>query len=343
MLIKKRKQYKKDNFAFRPSTPEDIEALTSLFNDCSEASIGVRDHTPSLMRAEWITPETDLARDTRVVVSLDGKLVAAEKIRYIDSMPVHPAVRGCVHPDYEGLGLGTQLLEWAEARCRQLIEKVPSEDARVSMYTWDISSNANARQLFEDNGMKPIRYSFRMLIEMQELPAIAWPEGFTLRTYNHERDAEAVYRADDETFQDHFGYLKRSFEEGLKDFVHYSVEDEGYDPDLWFLAVDGDQIAGYAICRKWSYEDRETGYVSNFGVRRSWRRRGLGLALLQHAFRNYYQRGLKKVALHMDGKNLTGALRLYERAGMHVHRRYDTYEQELRPGKELSTVSLEGQ
>ncbi len=68
----------------------------------------------------------------------------------------------------------------------------------------------------------------------------------------------------------------------------------------------------------------------------------MGLAFLQHSFGEFYRRGKRKVSLGVDAENLTGALRLYEKAGMHVHRQFDTYEKEIRPGVEISVQSLEG-
>jgi hypothetical protein len=44
--------------------------------------------------------------------------------------------------------------------------------------------------------------------------------------------------------------------------------------------------------------------------------------------------------LGVDAENLTGALRLYEKAGMHVHLVFDIFEKELRPGREISVQSL---
>ena len=75
-------------------------------------------------------------------------------------------------------------------------------------------------------------------------------------------------------------------------------------------------------------------------MRRPWRHMGLGMALLLHSFREFYRRGTHKVGLSVDSQNLTGATRLYERAGMHVARQYDTYQKELRPGVELSTQTI---
>ena len=63
------------------------------------------------------------------------------------------------------------------------------------------------------------------------------------------------------------------------------------------------------------------GWVGTLGVRRPWRKRGIGLALLRHSFNEFYRRGKRKVGLGVDAQNLTGALRLYESAGMQSTRR----------------------
>lgn len=84
----------------------------------------------------------------------------------------------------------------------------------------------------------------------------------------------------------------------------------------------------------------EMGYVGTLGVRRAWRKRGVGLALLRHSFGEFQRRGKPRAALHVDASNLTGALRLYESAGMHVHLASDMYEKEIRPGMEISVKSL---
>ncbi len=109
-----------------------------------------------------------------------------------------------------------------------------------------------------------------------------------------------------------------------------------------FIAMDGPsgEIAGLNLCRPVSYYDAERGWVGEIGVRRPWRKQGLGLALLRHAFNEFYRRGKRKVGLGVDAQNLTGALRLYESAGMHVDQAYDTYEKEIRPGREISVKSL---
>ena len=114
-------------------------------------------------------------------------------------------------------------------------------------------------------------------------------------------------------------------------------KDELYDPTIWFLAYDGDEIAGGSICRPESWEDPGAGWVRSLFVLRPWRRRGLALALLHHSFAEFERRGKPRVGLGVDAENRTGATELYKKAGMRIKRQYDRYELELRPGEELST------
>jgi ribosomal protein S18 acetylase RimI-like enzyme len=72
-----------------------------------------------------------------------------------------------------------------------------------------------------------------------------------------------------------------------------------------------------------------------------WRRKGIAYALLKQSFASFHARGQKRAALGVDADSLTGALRLYEKAGMHVARQFDQFEKELRPGREISTQQVE--
>jgi ribosomal protein S18 acetylase RimI-like enzyme len=104
--------------------------------------------------------------------------------------------------------------------------------------------------------------------------------------------------------------------------------------------MNGDEVVGVSLCNYTMAEDREMSYVMSLGVSRPWRRKGLALALLHHTFGEFYRRGKRKVALDVDAHSLTGATRLYEKAGMDVQRQSAVYEKELRSGADLSTQSL---
>ena len=73
-------------------------------------------------------------------------------------------------------------------------------------------------------------------------------------------------------------------------------------------------------------------HIHILAVGRPWRRCGLAVALLRNAFAEFAKRGKNKAGLDVDATGLTGANRVYERAGMRPTRQKDAYEKELRPG-----------
>jgi mycothiol synthase len=328
-------------YTARGATIEDIKTAVDLMNQYSRYYVGTDEAPLDVIRNEWVSPGFDPETDTRLVFSPDEKAVGYVEVWDTANPPVHPWVWWCVHPKFAGNGIGSSLLQWAGERARQAIPRCP-EGTRVAFRSGADSVVVLAKEAMENYGMINIRHSFQMRIEMDAPPSEPlWPDGITLKVFDLERDdAAEVYRADTEAFRDHFGFVEQPFEEGFERFMHFMTSDEAYAPGLWFLAMDGDQIAGICLNRKHSYEDPDIGWVGTLGVLRSWRQRGIGLALLQQSFAELYRRGFRKVGLGVDGENLTGALKLYKKAGMHVHRQFDLYEKELRPGKEISVQSL---
>ena len=134
-----------------------------------------------------------------------------------------------------------------------------------------------------------------------------------------------MYAAHQEAFRDHWEHR----DEPLEEWREWLLEAPTFDPSFWFLARDGDEIAGLSLCRVDLSGDRKHGFCSVLAVRRAWRRRGLGLALLRHSFVEMERRGMTRASLGVDAENLTGAVALYERAGMRVARRNDCWQKKL--------------
>lgn len=333
-----------DGFTARPGRLKDIPLAVDLFNNYSDHFIGVRSFNEDNLKTEWTMPKFNPETDIRMVFDPNKKLVGYIEVWTISSPPVYPWIWARVHPDYHRMGIGTALMNWGEERARQAITMC-NDDLRVALQSGSVSTIEPPRKLYKAQGMKPLRHFFRMLIEMDAPPPEPeWPEGITVKTPDDPKAAiEAIYKVDNEAFKDHFGYVEEPFEEGLTEFSHWFLNDDNNnDPSLWFLAMDEatDQIAGIALCLRKDSEDETCGHVDSLAVLRPYRKKGVGLALLQHAFGEYYRRGFKKVSLGVDAENLSGALKLYKKAGMHVNRQFDLYEKELRPGKEISVKSL---
>ena len=330
-----------DGFTIRGATLDDVENALKLFNRWSQSVIYEDEITDAIaLRTEWLSPGFDMAEDIRLVFAPDGEMVGYVEVWTTAKPPVHPWIWARVDPRYEGLGIGTYLLNWGEARAKKASDEVRA-DLRVAPQVGTYQQADVAKKLFSDMGYQRIRSSYTMRINMDTPPAAPeWPAGITLRLYKPETDLVAVYRVVDESFRDHYGHVDIPFEEGLERFKHFMTGYEGFDPTLWFLAMEGDEIAGLCLCRDHAYDNPEVGYVNTLGVRRVWRKRGIGLALLRQAFGELYRRGKRMAGLGVDAENLTGALHLYEHAGMHVHHAFDRFEKETRPGKEISVQSL---
>jgi len=329
-----------NQYYLRKATLDDVEAAFELFDTCARHMIGKPEVTLSHVRSEWTSPGFDLENSVRVVDGPDNMIIGYIEVWDVEDPPVSIWVWGRVHPVYEGLGIGTMLMDWAEERAQRAIARAP-EGSRVVMRSGTFSGYEPAQELLTDLEMDLERHFLTMAIELpDELDTPLWPEGIELRSMKGEEEARSVIHAVRDAFKDHFGYVDTPFEQEYEQWLHYIRNDEKFDPSVWFLAMDGEEIAGMALCQKESDEDPEMGWVSVLGVLRPWRRQGLGLALLLHSFGVLKKHGSSSVGLGVDASSLTGAKGLYEKAGMHRIRQFDTYEKELRPGRDLAKRTL---
>jgi mycothiol synthase len=319
-------------YTVRAPREKDIPAILTLLRESDDAEFGQHDDwTAEDIHQDWTS--IDPAQDAWLVLTPEGALAGYATVFNQGSGKIFGD--GYVHPAQHECGIGTALIHLCESRAREMIDTAPM-GARVSIGFGANGLSEEAGALFAHEGYTPIRNFYRMRIYMtEEPPAPIWPGGVTLRTLKSGEevlaDQRAVFAAVEEAFADHWGHVPRAFESWIE-----RVNREDFDPTLWHIAEEDGQIAGFSLCR----QTAETGWLNTLGVRRPWRARGLGMALLLHTFGEFYRRGMPTVVLGVDAQNLTGALRLYERAGMHIAMRFTTYEKELRVGKELATQTL---
>lgn len=330
-------------FTMRSATKGDLEAVVDLVNLAFRDLLHAEFFSAQRLGSEWEAPGFNLETDSQVVLNPEEQIVG-----YFDVFDLYePHVRiycfGQEHPAYPQAGIASALIRWAEQRARLSIQKAP-EGTRVALLANTLAIDEKMKRCYLDHGFNTIRQSLRMVIELNgEIPQPVWPEGITLRPFVLGRDDEITVRAVREAFADHWGYVERPFESEMAFYRHMWETDETFDPNLYFLAMDQDQVAGISLCHRFMEEDPEMGWVGTLGVLRPWRRKGLGLALLHHSFHAFKAYGKVRAGLGVDAQNLTGATRLYEKAGMHADPRWSwaILEKELRSGKDLSLQTLE--
>jgi mycothiol synthase len=177
----------------------------------------------------------------------------------------------------------------------------------------------------EADGWRPVRRSYQMRIELGDnLPEPNWPEGISVRPLQP-TDERRVYDANSLAFAEDWHFRPQPFEQWRDD----NFARENFDHSLSWIVEEGGTLAGFSL-NSWHFsEDPEFGWIGILGVLPDYRRRGLGTALLRQSFREFRNRGATRVGLGVDSENVTGAVRLYERAGMRVHRLNVTYEKAL--------------
>lgn len=316
-----------EGFTLRPVQWSDLEAVVAVIRDVLTADgDAVSAVTPGELEREWKTEGFVLETDVFVVTNADGRVVGCEEFV---NRHAHAALQGdgYVHPDFRGLGIGTTLLRALEERARNEME-LAEPDLRVHIINGMSAADKAAREIHEDEGYKLIRHHWMMEANLTEAPkVIPFPAGIELRPFDKDLQDRLVFEAEDEAFRDHWEHVPGNF----NDWKLRKIEREEFDAALWHIAWDGDQIAGYAQTR---YRNG-IGWVGNLGVRRPWRKRGLGEAVLLHSFNEFYKRGMNTIGLGVDASNPTGATRLYQKVGMQVAVEDVLYEKELRPGREL--------
>ncbi len=306
-------------YVLRPPVLAEAQGVAELIAARDIADYGSTDSNAEEVLNYWEAPRFDLQQDARIIVAPDGLIVGYEEVYPHSDERLE--LDGFVHPRENGRGFGTHLICWAEERARQRISEMQAAGP-ISLRGTTAAVDRNASSMFNAAGFAVVRQFWRMEIEMTSPPdRPTWPQEITVRTMRLDHDERVVYAAIEEAFADHWGHVPRSFE----DWAQAVLERADFDPTLAFMAFDGNEVAGAVVNRY-----RDIAWVWQLAVRRAWRKRGLGLALLLHSFNEFYQRGDRTVGLGVDAQSLTGATRLYEKAGMHVTRQYDTYEKILR-------------
>jgi ribosomal protein S18 acetylase RimI-like enzyme len=222
--------------------------------------------------------------------------------------------------------LNAFLLRLGEERARAKAARLPAGTRVVAQVPMFVGNEA-AAALFASLGYEFVR-TFRMMrLDLQEEPVpLVVPEGVVVRVFEPGRDDRALYDALTEAFVDHWGHAFPSFEQ----WCHFGLESSEFDPGLWYVAVDGDEVVGGICCRASTARDAGTAQVQDLGVRAPWRRRGIGLALVLTAFGELRRRGIPRVELSVDAESPTGADRLYERAGMRGVYGWEFWQKTLR-------------
>lgn len=310
-----------DGLAFRPTVAGDLDALAALIKRIAVVEQAHWYPQRSEVAAALEDPVNPAAQNTVLGVDSDGELRAYGAVQKNPDGD-KAIIQGGVDPLWYRRGVGAAILAWQEAQAaaRFAADNAAAENAAGGHHVAKVRShveegNAGQRALLASAGYSVVRYYSQMQRSLAQIPTVAVPDGISIVVLTPEL-SEAVRRAHNETFADHWGSEPRSPQRWEVQMQHEHAR-----WDLSTAAVDNatGEVAAYQLATVDPDEATEgssgEGYTELLGVRRAWRGRGLAPALLADAMTRFAAAGLDRAGLEVDTENPSGALGLYERMG----------------------------
>jgi mycothiol synthase len=287
----------------RPLRETDLDAVVAMVNTCELHDTGElmleRADLVADAGAEGFDPSADW------IGVFDGDRIVGSGI-----LERRHRLFTDVHPDARGRGVGAWLRTWSEDRARAAgsAEVVQVIDDRRE----DVASMLTAA------GYTPQGTSWILRMDHPDrLARPAPPPGIELRASRPE-DEDDVLLLFERAFSEWPGRQPTS----PATWRAMVTEREGFEPeDLIVALADGAVVGGAFLI------DADEIWVDKLAVAGGFRHRGIARALLLTAFGRSFDRGYTWTSLSTDSR--TGALSVYERIGMRIHRSFTRYGREV--------------
>lgn len=287
----------------RPLTDADLDATVAMVNACELHDTGELMMERADILADAGAVGFDPERDWVGVV--DGDRIVAWGL-----LDERRRVTADVHPDARGRGIGSWLRRWGEDRARSLgaVEVFQTIDDRrtdvaTMLATVGYASRGTSWILRLDHAVRP------------EPPEP--PDGIELRTSRPDDEDEALAM-----FERAFSEWEGRTPSPPSTWRAMVTRREGFASEDLVLAIADGRVVGGAFLI-----DAGEVWVDKLAVDNRFRHRGIARALLRTAFVRSFDRGYTWTSLSTDSR--TGALALYERIGMTVHRSFTRYGLDL--------------
>jgi ribosomal protein S18 acetylase RimI-like enzyme len=221
-------------------------------------------------------------------------------------------------PELRATALAGEMVHWAE---QKLIEETRRAGKDTISVFWVSEGDDFLNPWLQARGYALASRDVFMRCELDPLPEVACPDGFTVRSCHGLEEVEARARAQYGAFAS-----TAPFDRYVERFARF-MRSPAYDPERDVLAAAPDGRIG-AFCIIWCDPRNRIGLFEPVGTHPDFQRRGLGKAVMREALQRLQAAGMQHAVLCTGADNLA-AIRLYESVGFKVVDRIGFFKKQI--------------
>jgi ribosomal protein S18 acetylase RimI-like enzyme len=300
---------------WRPFQAADVTALLQLEQAC--APLDGATHLRPAAAWQEVIQDADFSQ---VAVNAQGQVAAVGWLELDDRIDsVHAFHFGRVHPDFRGQGIGTALLTWLEATAVPRLQEIAPDRPRF-LRTYFYDRAQDAIDLLTQFGYQRQYAEDEMRFDLcQPLPDATFPPGTAVHSWAP-TNADTFYAAYRAAFTTRTDTLMDA-----PAWRHHfaNPDDDEFQPQLSLLAMQENVPIAYAVIHVETAEP-DAAWIAQMGVHHTYRRQGLGTALLLETARRLANAGYREAVLSVNLNN-PGARALYQQLGFRLSKRLSVY------------------
>jgi len=269
-------------------------------------------------------PEKDM-----LFTEINGESIAYSRVEWFQEKDPNDRIYSLfvnIVPEWRNQGIEVAMMQWCEERLKAIASGHPDDSARFYQ-TYSSTYRTAFNDILDSQGYEAVRFFIQLLRTLDNIPEANLPEGIEVRPVR-EKDTRKIWEASVKAFRDHWGFVEPEDE----DFISYQ-ESKYYQPDLWQVAWDGDEVVS-SVMNFIEHDqnekfNRKCGWTENISTRREWRRRGIARALIVRSMHMHKAKGMTEVRLGVDTNNPNSALKLYQSLGYEKCKTWITYRKAM--------------
>ncbi len=322
--------------------PDDLPALVELLNAAQQRYGDDLVDTVAQWQADLSSPHINPQQDVSLWHAPDGQLAGVVAVfpSTLDSTePPDAFVQVQAHPAYDTPAFTLHMVQHAEQR----LQAICRERGLPQMTLITGADSRYLARLALLDGLAPAYHVQRRYYRMRRpltnadltLAAPALPDGFRIVSDAEQGTGPAWLAAwvtmFNDSFVDHYNFHPADLEE----HQHYIEHNPYYVPamNLTLLAPDNTPVAFCYTELDADYAravGEQVGLIGVLGVRRGYRRMGLGRAMLRAGMHCLQAHGASAVQLGVDATNPNEAVHLYTSEGFTITRTFVSYGRVVR-------------